>query len=406
TSPAHAAQPRVTLCHRTRSTTNPYRLITVAQGGINGHNGHTASPQRVWNSGLANGDAWGDIIPGNDSDGDLFWSDGSGQAAAAMNWSGSSTSGGKSFMLSGGTNAAKCVRMSALRFYEVMKAAGATDAQIATDLNEQSANEDAAMKPSGGWTAANVATAVGSISIKTNSPTAIGSTSATLSGTITAGSTSTTPKFEYGTTTSLGTTVSGGSTATGTINATASLSGLSSNTTYYFRVIGEIGSADTLGTYYGDILSFTTGKTLRTVTVSAASTTIATGQTTSLSTTVSAGSPGTTTYTVESGTLYCSISGSTLTADSTNTGSCKVRADDAGNSTYSASASASITITVTTPTSRTLTINSSSYAGSPYAFNAATKPTITSTASAGDGSGTKSYSSSTTSVCTINSSSG
>lgn len=304
--PAYAAQPRVTLCHRTRSTTNPYRLITVAQGGINGHDGHKpASPaaNRIWDSSLANGDSWGDIIPGSDNDGDLFWSDGSGQSAAAMNWSGSSTTGGKSFMLSGGTNVSKCARMTALRFYEIMKAAGATDAQIATDLTEQSANEDAGVKPAGGWTASNVASSVGSVSIKTNSPSAIGATSATLSGTITAGSTSTTPKFQYGTSTALGTTVSGGSAATGTINATASLTGLAASTTYYYRVIGEIGSEDTLGTYYGDILSFTTGKTLRTITVSAGSTTVTVGGTTSLSTTPSAGTAGPTTYTVETGTL-------------------------------------------------------------------------------------------------------
>ncbi|MEY3358371.1 MAG: hypothetical protein RIR87_1430, partial [Actinomycetota bacterium] len=91
-------------------------------------------------------------------------------------------------MLSGGANVGKCARMSALRFYEVQRAAGATDSEIAADLTEQSANEDAGVKPAGGWTAANVSAAVGGISIHTNSPTAIGPTSATLSGTIEAGS--------------------------------------------------------------------------------------------------------------------------------------------------------------------------------------------------------------------------
>ena len=177
--PALAAQPRVRICHRTRSTTNPYRRIEVSQGRINGHSGHASSPDRVWNSDLANGDGWGDIIPGSDAEGDSFWSDGSGQSSAAKNWSGSSSTGGKSFMLSGGTNVSKCAPMSALRFYEVMKLAGVSDADIATDLEAQAANEDAAIRPSGGWTAANVVEAVGSISITTNNPTSVGSTSAT-----------------------------------------------------------------------------------------------------------------------------------------------------------------------------------------------------------------------------------
>ena len=318
--PALAAQPRVRICHRTRSTTNPYRRIEVSQGRINGHSGHASSPDRVWNSDLANGDGWGDIIPGSDAEGDSFWSDGSGQSSAAKNWSGSSSTGGKSFMLSGGTNVSKCAPMSALRFYEVMKLAGVSDADIATDLEAQAANEDAAIRPSGGWTAANVVEAVGSISITTNNPTSVGSTSATLKGTIIAGTMSTTPKFEYGTTSALGTTVSGGSAATGTIAATAALTGLATNTTYYFRVIGEVGSADTLGTYYGDILSFTTGKTSRTVTVTADSTTVTVSGTTNLSTTVSLGSPGVTTYEVVNGILYCSISGSILTACATSRG--------------------------------------------------------------------------------------
>ncbi|MEY2939612.1 MAG: hypothetical protein RIS58_599, partial [Actinomycetota bacterium] len=287
---------------------------------------------------------------------------------------------------------------------EVMKAANVSDADIATDLNQQNANEDAAVEPAGGWTAANVASSVGGVSVKTKSPTAIGSDSATLSGTIEASSTSTTPKFEYGTTTSLGTTVSGGSASTGTINASASLTGLAVNTTYYYRVIGEIGSADSLGTYYGDIMSFTTGKSLRTVTAVTSASTVTLSGTANLSTTLSAGSAGTTTFTIETGSLYCSISGSTLTASASNTGTCTIRADDAGNETYSASTSTSISITVTSLTTRTLTIDAASYSGTPYAFDVGTKPTITSTASAGVG--TKSYSSSTTSVCTIDSSSG
>ena len=136
---AYAVSPRVTICHRTRSTTNPYRQITIAQGGLNGHkNNHTGGVWVVTNN---NGDAWGDIIPGSDSDGDLFWSDGSG-VGAGLNWD----SSGKAFMLTGGANKSKCGRMTAQRFYEISKAAGDSDTTIAADLEEQAANEDAGIQ--------------------------------------------------------------------------------------------------------------------------------------------------------------------------------------------------------------------------------------------------------------------
>jgi hypothetical protein len=399
--PVLAAGSRVTICHRTKSTTNPYRLITVSNSAVNGHGNHTGS---VWSPSNTNGQTWGDIIPDNAGDGLQFWFNGS-LPNKDLNWSGDSTSGGRSFMVPGGVNVSKCSRMTAKRFYEISKLAGQTDAEIAADLNDQDANEDAAL---GTFTAENIATQVGAVSVTTNSPSAIGTDSATLSGSISAGSTSATPKFEWGTSSTLATfsTAPGGSAATGNFSASASLTGLTSGTTYYYRVIGEIGSEDTLGTYYGDIVSFTVGRTLRTVTVSATSASIAVGQTTSLSTTLSAGTAGPTTYEVVSGLLYCTISGSTLSADATNTGTCSIRAKDDGDATYSSASSPTIDITVTTATSRTLAIDAASYSGSPYAFTVGTKPTITSTASAGDGTGAKSYSSSTTSVCTINSSTG
>jgi len=393
---AHAAGARVTICHRTRSTSNPYRLITISNSGVNGHRNHAGD---VWDATKNNGDTWGDVVPGgnNDTDANAFWSDGS-AGPNSLNW----TAAGKAFMLTGGANLSKCGRMTAQRFYEISKAAGDSDTTIAADLEGQSANEDAGLRPSGGWTATNVEASAGAVSITTNNPTAVGTTSATLSGTIVAGTTSTTPKFEYGTTTSLGTTVSGGTAATGSISATAALTGLATSTTYYYRAIGEIGSTDTLGTYYGDILSFTTGKTSRTVTVSASSTSLATSATTTLSTTVSVGTAGTTTYTVVTGTLYCTISGTTLTASSSNSGTCTIRADDAGDSTYNSAVSSTISITVGTLTSRTLALAGND---SSYVFTA-TPPTMTATPSAGISSGTRSFSSSTTGVCTINSSSG
>ena len=410
--PALAAS-KITICHRTRSVTNPYRKITVSTNAVTNakHGGHdewsnvlfVSKPvPNVFNPDVTysgSNKRWGDIIPDGTAGGSngikLNFSD-----AGIAIYNGTSF-GGRSY-------AGICSAMTANRFYEISKLAGLTDAEIAADLEDQSANEDAAIRPVGGFTSGNVASSVGGVSVTTKSPSAIGSTTATIEGTISTGGTSTTPNFQYGTSSTLATftqTNNGAASSSATINASASLTGLTTGTTYYYRVIGEIGSADLQGTYYGNILSFTTGKTLRTVTANATSNSISVGQTTSLSTTLSAGTAGPTTYEVVNGLLYCSISGSTLTADASNTGTCSIRAIDDGDSTYSAASSPTIDITVASATSRTLTIDAGSYTSS-YSFTVGTKPTITSTASAGDGSGTKSYSSSTTSVCTINSSTG
>lgn len=100
-------------------------------------------------------------------------------------------------------------------------------------------------------------------------------------------------------------------------------------------------------------------------------------------------------------TAVCTVNSSTGVVAFVTAGTCTVSATIAADSTYDSAISASVSITVTLAT-RTLSIDSGSYS-STYAATA-TPPTITSTASAG--TGTKTYSSSTTSVCTINSSTG
>ena len=55
-----ASSDKVTICHTTSSTTNPYESITVSKSGVlNGHVGHTGP---VYVEGMKKGD-WGDIIP-------------------------------------------------------------------------------------------------------------------------------------------------------------------------------------------------------------------------------------------------------------------------------------------------------------------------------------------------------
>lgn len=72
-----APQPKVTLCHRTNSDTNPYVRITVDANAVikEGHGDHTGP---VWSPGLkAQQIKWGDIIPPFAYNGGTY---------AGMNW--------------------------------------------------------------------------------------------------------------------------------------------------------------------------------------------------------------------------------------------------------------------------------------------------------------------------------
>ncbi len=91
----------------------------------------------------------------------------------------------------------------------------------------------------------------------TDAATSVTSGGAVLNGTVDANNDSTTVTFEYGTTNAYGTTVTADqSPLTGTIATavTKGISGLSNNTTYHFRVVGQNGS----GTSNGADMTFTT----------------------------------------------------------------------------------------------------------------------------------------------------
>jgi hypothetical protein len=79
-----------------------------------------------------------------------------------------------------------------------------------------------------------------------------------VNGTVNPGGGSTSYYFEYGKTTSLGSKSGTGSAGSGMSDASASqnLSGLSSNTKYYYRVV----AANAEGTTYGSVMSFTTAR--------------------------------------------------------------------------------------------------------------------------------------------------
>ena len=100
------------------------------------------------------------------------------------------------------------------------------------------------------------------------------------------------------------------------------------------------------------------------------------------------------------GTTGCTVNPSTGVLTFTTAGSCQITATAAATANYAA-ANTAVTFVISLAT-RTLTIDSGSYA-STYNF-VATPPTLTATASAGTGA--KTFTSSTTGVCTVGSSSG
>lgn len=255
---------KTTICHRTRSTTNPYRKITVARGSVSGnsgHQGHVGSPSdRVWDPSYPNGGSWGDIIPdvanGGPNGKDKLWT----TAGKAIYFETTTVSS---------TGKAACRSMTAKQFFDAEIAAYPNDtATIISDLNDQDANEDKALKAAlgGSFTSGTLSTWSTALGVTTNDPTNVDSTTATLNSTI-KGSTTTSGEiqwqFEYGISSTLAspTTLTTLSTTgeTTTISKSTNISGLTRNTTYYYRIIGVTDyNLDTEGYLYGEIKSFTT----------------------------------------------------------------------------------------------------------------------------------------------------
>jgi len=117
-----------------------------------------------------------------------------------------------------------------------------------------------------------------------------------------------------------------------------------------------------------------------------------------LTSTASVGS-GTKTYSSTTAPV-CTIGSSTGVVAFVTAGTCTLRVAIASDGAYDSATSSLISFSILS--SRTIAIDSGSYSASYNRY--ATAPTLTSTASAG--SGTKTYSSTTASVCTINSSTG
>ncbi len=325
-SVAAPSQPssKVTICHRTHSVTNPYRRITVAQssiiGGANSKHGSSNGAHNQWSVSRfgnsltqapsvnvfspshtytpASDKKWGDIVPNVDVSGN----------AISGNFPGLNYSGDGLAIYNGtGGFAGICRALTPAQFvqaeidsgyYQALypnKTPAEIEQEIMAELQEQEANEDIALKNAlGGTFVGATLTQFSAVSVVTDQPTSVSQTSATLNGTLTVGSTSTAVSFVWSLSSDCtnGTTVAGTPTpVTGTSSATAALTGLTANTTYYYKVVGTTnpGDPDFEGTIEGVCIPFTTlavGATTTTTT-----TTIAPNTTTTVAPTTTTVAP-------------------------------------------------------------------------------------------------------------------
>lgn len=277
-APAEAAAAKTTICHRTNSTTNPYRRITVSRSSISGSAGHQRHDTvGVWTSVAAAG-TWGDIIPdtangGTDSK-TLNWS-----AAGQAIWNGVTT-------VSAGNPA--CKLMTPKEFYDSEVAAGVTPSAAIADLNDQDANEDLAVLAAmgtGSFSTGNIASSATALTVTTSAASSVLGTTATVNGSMTSSNAISGKRlFEFSTDSTLTTGVTSTSLvdvslSSSATSASANLTGLTASTTYYFRLVVITNyDTDTEGYTFGAIQNFTTGQ-LPSVTSVAASSVTSTGAT-------------------------------------------------------------------------------------------------------------------------------
>ena len=153
--------------------------------------------------------------------------------------------------------------------------------------------------------------------VTTNAATSVGPMSATVNGSINPNGAATSAWFEWGTSSSLTTYTSTTSQSIGSgtsaVSVTEDLTGLSANTTYYFRVAAQ----NSAGTVKGSILSFTTSAISPTVSTLAAS--LVTASSVTLNGTVNPNGSSTTAY-FEWGTSSTLSSYSTTASQSIGSG--------------------------------------------------------------------------------------
>lgn len=281
---------KVTICHRTASTTNPYRRITVAQssikGGANSKHGnasgnHNAFSVTKYPSGFstnnppvpnvfdpafnypANDKKWGDIVPPTDVSGNVI------SGFSGLNYVGVGVD------IYNGTNGKQglCKKMTAAEYVQSELTAGQNITDIMAELNEQSANEDKALRDAlGGSFIGATAAQMTSVGATTNVPTGVSTSGATLNGNLSTGVTAAATSFFWGvdSTCASGTSVAATpATVTGTGNVSANLTGLTAGNTYYYKVVGTTDAGlETEGTVEGSCVSFVAGQSAESPTLS------------------------------------------------------------------------------------------------------------------------------------------
>ena len=266
-----AANNKVTICHRTKATKNPYRKITVSISAVNNtnstHRKH-GDDNDVWTSADSNGGSWGDIIPTRKN-----WSTGAAGGQAIFN--------GQVFVPSTGKPA--CRGMNLKEYFDSERAAGVDTATIVADLNEANSYEDQTLLKKTGQSSFSVDNITSlndasvTISVTTDGPTSISTTGATLNGRFKTDATSVYYFFEYNSGDSTfadeptATTCTALGSTNGTYSKTATLSISSPGTgRYYYRavLVSDCGTSPDLE-LRGEIYSFKFSNTTYKVTYNA-----------------------------------------------------------------------------------------------------------------------------------------
>ncbi len=338
---------RVQLCHRTHSTTNPYRRITVSKNSS--HDNHTGGVFGVTSP-------WGDIIPsGFPPMNSLNYTN---NAAGQAIYNGTTT----------------CKGMSPLDFITSEIAAGESLATILADLDDQGAVEDAATLAAlgsstfttafQGQTLSQIQASLGTATpiAVTSAATGVNVSSATVNGTGTTQSASVTVAitFRYGTDAALvgATTVAaspGTASGTTTVSSSATLTGLNAATTYYFQIVltyTDSGSGATVD-YPGAIMTFATPAATSTTTAPTSTTTTTTTEPATTTTTTAPTS--TTTTTTEPATTTTTTTPTTTTPTTTTEPTTTTTTTTTPTTTTEPTTTTTTTPTTTTTTTPTTT---------------------------------------------------
>ncbi len=261
---SEAVANKTTICHRTKSVKNPYRMITVSQGAVaGGHSGHEGG---LWTTSSVQGDEWGDIIPDAAS---------GGPNNKEKNWTtaGIAIYRGQTLNPANGSPVCKVMSFKQYRDSELAAAGGsftsAQEAAFLNDIKEAKADEDLTLLNSIGrtfntLTAADftaMAAASEAIVVTTKVATLVTTTSAKLNGSVKTDNTALNCQFEYDDNSSLVSPVTEpvaavAATLNSTLQIEEPIAGLTPGTKYFYRLFCQQSGDAYL---YGETFFFTAG---------------------------------------------------------------------------------------------------------------------------------------------------